>query len=107
MHHLLKEKRHSSRSRVFLGGEIIFDAQIPSVECHVKNISRDGANISVQSGELIPDRFELFVRKTGQRHHAVVKHSKGRQLGLAYVDAPNANRKWASVSELRKVSVSS
>ena len=100
---VFKEKRRSSRSRVFFGGDISLGAQLPTVECLIKNISFGGASVVVQSDELIPDRFDLLVRKTGERHYAVVKRSNGRQLGLAYVSPTRADRKWTSVSELRKI----
>jgi len=97
-----REKRRSPRSRVFLGGELLIGSQFPTVECHVKNISHQGASIVVQSSAQLPDRFDLVIRKTNERHHAVVTRSNGQHLGIAYLSATNANRKWSSPAELRK-----
>ena len=79
-----REKRIAVRSRVFFGGEIRIDAELPAVECHVKNISAGGASIVVPSGECVPQQFEIFIRKINQQRHAVVTWSRGRQFGIAY-----------------------
>jgi len=102
-----REKRITPRSRVFFGGEILVDSAIPSVECHVKNVSHGGASIFVLCGEFLPDRFDLVIKKTNQRHHAVVTWSRGRELGVAYQPYSSASRKWASPSALRRVLVNS
>jgi hypothetical protein len=102
MESIFREKRRSTRSRVFLGGELLFGSQFPPVECHVKNISREGASIIVQSSAPLPDRFDLVIRKTNERHHAAITRSNGRQLGIAYLSAANVDRKWSSPAELRQ-----
>jgi PilZ domain len=99
---IFREKRRSPRSRVFLGGELLIGSQFPAVECHVKNISHEGASIVVQSSAQLPDRFDLVIRKTNERHHAVITRSNGRQFGIAYLSAANANRKWSSPTNLRQ-----
>jgi hypothetical protein len=38
--------------------------------------SRAGASIVVLSGEFLPNQFDLFIRKTNERHHAVVTWSR-------------------------------
>jgi hypothetical protein len=102
MESIFREKRRSTRSRVFLGAELLFGSQFPAVECHVKNISREGASIVVQSSAQLPDRFDLVIRKTNERHHAVITRSDGRHFGIAYLSAANANRRWSSSAELRQ-----
>jgi PilZ domain len=97
------EKRHCARARVFFGGEILLDPDLPPVECHVKNVSRGGANIVVQSGDLLPDQFDLVIRKTSERHHAVVTWSRGRRLGVAYRPHAAEARAWASPPALRRM----
>lgn len=84
MQPIYREKRLTKRSRVFFGGEILIDHDLPSVECHVKNISAGGANIILLSGDLLPSQFDLVIRKTGERHHAVVTWNSGQQVGVAY-----------------------
>jgi PilZ domain-containing protein len=79
-----RERRVTPRSRVFFGGEILIDSGCPAVECHVKNVSRRGAGIVVPGGEFLPDQIDLVIRKTNERHHAVVTWRNGRQFGIAY-----------------------
>jgi PilZ domain len=102
MSETFRERRRSTRSRVFLGGELLIGSQFPPVECDIKNISSAGAGIVVQSCAQLPDRFELFIRKTSSRHYAAVTRSNGRQLGVAFLSATNADRKWSSPAELRQ-----
>jgi PilZ domain len=106
MEPISRERRRSPRSRVFLGGDLLIGSQFPAVECHVRNISHEGASVVVQSDAQLPDRFDLVIRKTNERHRAVITRSNGRQLGLAYLSATNANRKWASPAELRQTYIS-
>jgi hypothetical protein len=84
MHFESRDRRINYRSRVFFGGEILIDPDLPTIECHVKNISQGGASIVVQSGELLPDEFDLFIRKTNQRHRAAMTWRRGRKVGVAY-----------------------
>jgi PilZ domain len=84
MQDTFSEKRLEPRSRVFFGGEILLDPELPAIECHVKSVSRAGASVVVQNGDFLRDRFELVIRKTNERHHVVVMWSCGRRLGLAF-----------------------
>jgi hypothetical protein len=98
-----QERRSTPRSRVFFGGEILIDSELRPVECHVKNVSNGGANVVVQSGDLLPDQFDLIIRKTNQRHRAVVTWSSGRRLGIAYRPSSRRDEKWSLPSMLQKM----
>ena len=98
-----QERRSTPRSRVFFGGEILIDSDLRPVECHVKNVSNGGASVVVQSGELLPDRFDLIIRKTNQKHRAVVTWSNGRQLGVAYRPHSPQDEKWSLAAMLQKM----
>jgi len=97
------ERRSTPRSRVFFGGEILIDADLRPVECHVKNVSNGGAHVVVQSGDLLPDQFDLIIRKTNQRHRAVVTWNNGRQVGIAYRPSSSRDEKWSLASMLQKM----
>jgi hypothetical protein len=97
------ERRSTPRSRVFFGGEILIDSDLRPVECHVKNVSDGGANVVVQSGDLLPDQFDLIIRKTNQRHRAVVTWSDGRRLGVTYRPDSRGDDKWSLASMLQKM----
>jgi hypothetical protein len=97
------ERRAAPRSRVFFGGEILIDSDLRPVECHVKNVSNSGANVIVQSGELLPDQFDLIIRKTNERRRAVVTWNNGRQLGVAYRPHSRREDKWSLASMLQKM----
>ena len=97
------ERRSTPRSRVFFGGEILIDSELPPVECHIKNVSNAGANLFVQSKDLLPNQFDLFIRKTNERRRAVVTWNNGRQLGVAYRPGSSGEEKWSLASMLQKM----
>ena len=97
------ERRSTPRSRVFFGGEILIDADLRPVECHVKNISNGGANVVVQSGDFLPDQFDLIIRKTNQKHRAIVTWSSGRQFGVSYRPHSRSDEKWSFATMLQKM----
>ena len=97
------ERRSTPRSRVFFGGEIVIDSGLRPVECHVKNVSNEGANIVVRSGDFLPNQFDLIIKKTNQRRRAVVAWNDGRQLGVAYRPHSRADEKWSLASVLQKM----
>jgi hypothetical protein len=83
------------------------DPELPAIECHVKNVSRAGASIVVRDGDFLPDRFELVIRKTNERHHVIGAWSCGSRLGLAFRPCSADAKKWASPSALRKITSTS
>ena len=97
------ERRSAPRSRVFFGGEILIDSELPVVECHVKNVSNSGASLFVESGDPLPSQFDLFIRKTNERRRAVVTWNNGRRLGVAYRPHPVREEKWSLASMLQKM----
>jgi PilZ domain len=97
------DRRSTRRSRVFFGGEILIDAELPPVECHVKNVSNEGASLFVQSADPLPNQFDLFIRKTNERRRAVVTWNNGRQLGVAYRPHSPREERWSLASMLQKM----
>ena len=81
----------------------MIDSELRPVECHVKNVSNGGATVVVQSGDLLPNQFDLIIRKTNQRHHAVVTWSNGRQLGIAYRPYSRRDEKWSLATMVQKM----
>jgi hypothetical protein len=97
------ERRSAPRSRVFFGGEILIDSDLRPVECHVKNVSNGGANVVVPAGDFLPEQFDLIIRKTNQKHRAVVTWRSGRQFGVAYRPYSRNDEKWSLASMLQKM----
>ena len=97
------ERRSTPRSRVFFGGEILIDSELLPVECHIKNVSDGGASLFVQSGDLLPNQFDLFIRKTNERRRAVVTWNNGRRLGVAYRPHSGREERWSLASMLQKI----
>jgi hypothetical protein len=84
MHATKREQRRIQRSRVFFGGEVLIGRDFRPRECHIMNISRCGAYVDVLNDSLLPAEFDLFIRKTNERHRAVVAWRLGRRMGVAF-----------------------
>ena len=57
-----------NRRRVLKAGQIIFDGGKSIYDCTIKSIWEHGAEIAVSLPTAIPERFELLVKGTAERH---------------------------------------
>jgi len=78
------ERRAVQRSRVFLGGEVLIGRDFHPIECLIKNISECGAYLDVANDRLLPNEFDLVVRKSRMRHRAIVAWRIGARVGLVF-----------------------
>jgi hypothetical protein len=69
------ERRRHLRRHILKSGRIFLDDG-KAVECVVRNVSQDGALLSLSNGEFVPDEFELSIDggKTRQSAHAIWRH---------------------------------
>jgi hypothetical protein len=56
-----------------------------SVECHVLNLSRHGANLVSDLANTLPSRFELAFSTSGDRRKCSVVWRRGRMVGVQFV----------------------
>jgi hypothetical protein len=63
MEGLMQERRKIERQRTFLGALIVFNERTSSMECVVRNLSSEGARLSFDETQTIPERFELTIRR--------------------------------------------
>jgi hypothetical protein len=78
----LDEKRDTQRQPILKAGTISFDGS--GIDCLVRNMSGDGANLEVESQIGIPDSFDLVVDSEHSNHHCHVVWRKARRIGVAF-----------------------
>jgi hypothetical protein len=84
----MEERRAVQRTRVLRNAKIILDHRTSIVSCTVKNLSSQGACLSVASTYRLPDSFELTFEHGRSRRSCRVIWRTENKLGVAFVPAP-------------------
>jgi hypothetical protein len=83
----MAEQRRAPRTRTLLGGKISWQNLGATIDCTVRNLSRTGACLVVESPFGVPDNFELvFDRDLSCHACRVVWRSAGR-IGVQFEPA--------------------
>ena len=78
----MNEKRIASRHRVFKAGKIVFDGGV--IDCTVRNISKTGAALEVESPVGIPHKFTLVIESDRIQRACHVVWRKERRIGVGF-----------------------
>ena len=78
------EHRKGLRRRAFKGGSISFD-RAAGIDCIVRNLSKGGAMLEVESPLGIPDDFTLVIKPEYLRRECHVVWRKAKQIGVRFV----------------------
>ena len=78
----LDEKQGSQRQQVLKAGTISFDGA--GIDCLVRKMSGEGANLEVESQIGIPNSFDLVIDTEHSNHHWHVVWRKARRIGIAF-----------------------
>lgn len=81
------EKRHSERRRTYKGGQIVFNHGRSVIDCTIKNMSRGGAALNVESALGIPNEFILVVSSGNVRKACRVAWKTETLIGVAFLGA--------------------
>lgn len=79
------KNRDQQRTRVLLGGKIIFNDNRGGLECVIKDISAGGTRITTENFMAVPDSFKLLV-SDGRSFSCEVRWRKAKFIGVAFVD---------------------
>jgi hypothetical protein len=78
----LNEKRRTQGQQILKTGTISFDGS--GIDCLVRKMSGEGANLEVESQIGIPDSFDLVIDTEHSNHHCHVVWRKARRIGIAF-----------------------
>src|SRR6266480_3948444 len=72
----------SQRQPILKAGTISFDGS--GIDCLVRNMSDEGANLEVESQIGIPNSFDLVIDSEHSNHQCHVVWRKARRIGVAF-----------------------
>ena len=75
----LDEKHGSQRQQVLKAG-----TNGSGIDCLVRKMSGEGANLEVESQIGIPNSFDLVIDTEHSNHHCHVVWRKARRIGIAF-----------------------
>jgi hypothetical protein len=78
----LDEKHGTQRQQILKAGKISFDGS--GIDCLVRKMSGEGANLEVESQIGIPNSFDLVINTEHSNHHCHVVWRKARRIGIAF-----------------------
>lgn len=81
------EQRTASRYEVHREGRLLFVDQPCFVECTIRNISEDGALVSMLVSVCLPPVVLLWEQQSGAIHECEVRWRKGRAVGVHFTDS--------------------
>ncbi len=81
------DKRQGQRRRTFKGGKIFFNHDRSVIDCTVKNLSKSGAALLVESTIGIPDEFNLVISPDNIREACKIIWKTDTQIGVSFVRA--------------------
>jgi hypothetical protein len=81
------DKRHAERRRTYKGGKIVFNHGRSAIDCTIKNMSRGGAALNVDSSLGIPNEFILVVSPENAQKACRVAWKTETLIGIAFLEA--------------------
>jgi hypothetical protein len=84
----MTERRKVRRRRSYLGGRIVFNNGMSTIDCLIRDISPEGARLVVHDAYAIPDRFELLITVRGERFKAMKVWRDPGDAGIRFVHGP-------------------
>lgn len=86
----MAEPRKSTRQRTMLGAKIIFNNRMSTLDCRIRNISREGAKVILGDHYAIPQVFEFHVPQKDDTYRARVIWRHDNEVGIEFLEDPRA-----------------
>jgi hypothetical protein len=80
----MKEHRKCPRHRALKAAKIIFDHQLSVVDCIVRNLSDEGANLEIGSPVGLPETFDLSIPIDGLKRSCRVIWKSTTRIGVKF-----------------------
>lgn len=78
------EKRNSPRLRTLKGGAIIFGVAA-GIDCLIRNMSKTGAGLEVESPVGVPEDFTLLIKPEILKRNCHVAWRGAKRIGVRFV----------------------
>lgn len=84
----MSDRRSTDRRRVIKGCRVLFNNRASTLDCVVRNLSKDGARVQTETPHLIPDEFELLIVQEGIIYPCKVAWRRGDEIGVTFTGPP-------------------
>lgn len=81
---LLVDRRSTDRESVDHEALGLFPGADDALGCQVVDISETGAKLRLNGVDIMPERFKLFVQKTGYLYECVLVWQKSPEIGVSF-----------------------
>jgi hypothetical protein len=78
------ERRSSPRQKSFIRGRVLFDRRRSTVDCLIREFSRNGARLEFSETATLPDAFEVHVPSKHEYFQAHAIWRTGHEVGIAW-----------------------
>jgi len=79
-----QEKRARVRMPKYLGAKIEFNNRQSLIDCIIRNQSRDGALLKIETPVDVPEMFDLHVNKTEHHFRCQVAWKRPNEVGVRF-----------------------
>lgn len=86
-------KRNASRRRVLKAGVVAYNGRHVTLPCGVRDMSEQGARLTLAGSVTAPDTFELLVELDGIEASCEVVWRRGSEIGVRFLAPPKSNDK--------------
>jgi hypothetical protein len=80
----MSDRRHVKRIKSFLRGRVFFNSRNNSLDCMIRDVSKQGARILVSADVGIPDKVELYIPQKNASYDARVEWRRQDEIGLVF-----------------------
>ncbi len=82
----MAERRRETRQKTFLKGRILFNKGASSMDCLVRDMSPDGARLSLTETTVLPGAFDLYIPQKEKTYRANLAWRRADGVGITFVD---------------------
>jgi hypothetical protein len=87
----VNNRRQTRRQRTCLEGRIVFNHRQSTMDCLIRNLSGDGAKITLPDYAPLPDEFEIAVCRRREAYSAKIVWRNTTEIGLRFLRPTNDN----------------
>ena len=77
-----EDRRRSQRRRCLLGGRILYDDHVRTLDCRLLNMSDEGALLRTEAVDILPASFGLAIDARGATYRARVRWRAPGRFGV-------------------------
>jgi len=81
----MEERRKKHRARTFKVGKIIFNRKLSVIDCTVRNLTEEGANLILPNTASLPETFELHIPIDALKRNCRVIWRLPDRIGVEFV----------------------